>query len=185
MPGYYGCQTLAHINSWRKRFSSPMLPWIFVHLQPYGGAENNASPLEQECGDLVGNPLAELRHEQLNALQLPNTAYASVRARPSVQSPPPIFFFLFRALFISLSLFKNWVAPNYWLFLSIPSESELTPPLQCGAMCMTHDGFDFFYCYFKIGNGSWRSRFAVRQCSLSKQTGDCKTDCCCCHQSGE
>ena len=36
MPGYYGCQTMAHVNSWRKRFNAPLLPWVFVHLQPYG-----------------------------------------------------------------------------------------------------------------------------------------------------
>jgi hypothetical protein len=33
-PGYYGCQTLAHINSWRKTLGDPLLPWVFVHLQP-------------------------------------------------------------------------------------------------------------------------------------------------------
>lgn len=41
------------------------------------GSENNASPLEQACGSLVGDPLAELRHEQLNALQLPMVGYAN------------------------------------------------------------------------------------------------------------
>ena len=35
MPGYYGCQTLAHVSSWRQLLEDPLLPWIFVHLQPY------------------------------------------------------------------------------------------------------------------------------------------------------
>ena len=70
--GYYGCQTLAQINGWRKLLKDPLLPWVFVHLQPYTGSENNASPLELACGSSFGSgggdPLAELRHEQLNAL---------------------------------------------------------------------------------------------------------------------
>lgn len=35
MPGYYGCQTLAHVSAWRQLLEDPLLPWVFVHLQPY------------------------------------------------------------------------------------------------------------------------------------------------------
>eukprot|EP00039_Didymoeca_costata_P003111 m.65148 g.65148 ORF g.65148 m.65148 type:complete len:549 (-) comp11710_c0_seq2:227-1873(-) len=77
-PGYYGCQTLAHINGWRRVFQTPMLPWVFVHLQPYTGSEGKPTPLQEACADLlVADPLAELRHAQLSALQLPATGYAS------------------------------------------------------------------------------------------------------------
>jgi sialate O-acetylesterase len=76
-PGYYGCATLAHVNSWRELLKSPSLPWFFVHLQPYTGSESGASELEISCGGLYGDPLAELRHNQLNALQLSNTGFAS------------------------------------------------------------------------------------------------------------
>ncbi len=34
LPGYYGCQTVAHVTSWRQWFRDPQLPWVFVHLQP-------------------------------------------------------------------------------------------------------------------------------------------------------
>lgn len=61
--GYYGCQTVAHINSWRKAFVDAALPWIFVHLQPYTGS----GPC---CLD-------DLRAMQLQALGLPATGYAT------------------------------------------------------------------------------------------------------------
>eukprot|EP00035_Acanthoeca_spectabilis_P032117 m.17253 g.17253 ORF g.17253 m.17253 type:complete len:558 (+) comp5161_c0_seq1:35-1708(+) len=77
MAGYYSCQTLAHINSWRKLLQSPTLPWIFIHLQPYTGSVSTKDPLFLECEGLNGDSLAELRHEQLTALQLHNTGYAS------------------------------------------------------------------------------------------------------------
>jgi hypothetical protein len=77
MPGYYGCATLSHVNSWRELLRAPTLPWMFVHLQPYTGSENGASDLEVGCGALYGDALAELRHNQLNALQLPHTGFAS------------------------------------------------------------------------------------------------------------
>lgn len=78
--GYYGCQTLAHISSWRTALDAPGLPWIFVHLQPYTGSEAPAlfdPALYEACGAINGDPLAELRHEQLNALQLPHVGFAS------------------------------------------------------------------------------------------------------------
>jgi sialate O-acetylesterase len=57
---YYGCQTIAQINDWRSLFKNIQLPWIFLHLQPYGA-----------------NELETLRSSQLNALLLPNTGYAT------------------------------------------------------------------------------------------------------------
>eukprot|EP00040_Diaphanoeca_grandis_P000415 m.15371 g.15371 ORF g.15371 m.15371 type:complete len:549 (-) comp10546_c0_seq1:156-1802(-) len=60
--GYYGCQTVAHINSWRNVLGSD-LPWIFVHLQPY--TDNEPFGLE------------DLRSMQLQALGLPLTGFAS------------------------------------------------------------------------------------------------------------
>lgn len=59
--GYYGCQTVAQINAWRRAFAAPLLPWIFVHLQPYTGPQY----------------LAELRAGQLQALGLTATGFAS------------------------------------------------------------------------------------------------------------
>ena len=76
-PGYYGCQTLAHVNAWRERLAAPLLPWVFVHLQPYTGSMSGASELEPQCGERLGDPLAELRHEQLNAMHLPKVGYAN------------------------------------------------------------------------------------------------------------
>ena len=59
-PGYYGCQTLAHVNTWRELFRVPLLPWVFVHLQPYTGSEQGTSEVEQAAGRLYvlhhGNP---------------------------------------------------------------------------------------------------------------------------------
>jgi len=61
--GYYGCQTIAQINSWRVALKDASLPWVFVHLQPYTGS----GPC---C-------LAELRAMQLQATGLPNVGFAS------------------------------------------------------------------------------------------------------------
>ena len=76
-PGYYACQTVAHILSWRRLLASPELPWVFVHLQPYTGSESAASEVQIDFGALLGSPLAELRHSQLAALVLPHVGYAS------------------------------------------------------------------------------------------------------------
>ena len=59
-PEYYSCQTIAQINDWRNLFKNALLPWVFVHLQPYGAAI-----------------LETLRSSQLSALLLPNTGYAT------------------------------------------------------------------------------------------------------------
>jgi len=67
---YYGCQTVAHISSWRKVFGAE-LPWIFVHLQPYTGAFN----------------LEHLRSSQLQGLGLPLTGYASAMDLGDSHSP--------------------------------------------------------------------------------------------------
>lgn len=80
MPGYYGCQTLAHISSWRALLEDPLLPWVFVHLQPYTGSYAPAlfnPELYATCSTINGDSLAELRSEQLNALQLPKVGYAN------------------------------------------------------------------------------------------------------------
>eukprot|EP00936_MAST-01D_sp_MAST-1D-sp1_P001477 g1477.t1 len=77
-PGYYGCQTLAHVASWRRLLRVPSLPWVLVHLQPYTGSESGATACEIEFGrQQLGSPLAELRHAQLAALALPGVGYAS------------------------------------------------------------------------------------------------------------
>jgi len=60
---YYGCQTIAQINSWRTLLNSPSLPWVFVHLQPYTGS----GPC---C-------LENLRSSQTAALMLPGVGYAT------------------------------------------------------------------------------------------------------------
>ena len=77
LPGYYGCQTLGHVNSWRALLDDSLLPWLFVHLQPYTGSESNCNAVEKSAATLWGDSLAELRHAQLSALQLPNVGYAS------------------------------------------------------------------------------------------------------------
>ena len=87
LPGYYGCQTLAHVNSWRALLQDAALPWILVHLQPYTGAESGASPAQIAAGAAWGNPLAELRHAQLAALQLPRVGYASAMDLGDSTSP--------------------------------------------------------------------------------------------------
>ena len=61
--GYYGCQTIAQVNSWRALFRSPSLPWVFIHLQPYHGS----GPC---C-------LEDLRQGQLAALMLPSVGVAT------------------------------------------------------------------------------------------------------------
>ena len=60
---YYGCATVAQINAWRAALRAPLLPWLFVHLQPYTGS----GPC---C-------LEQLRSAQLAALALPAVGYAS------------------------------------------------------------------------------------------------------------
>ena len=87
LPGYYGCQTLAHVNSWRALLQDATLPWIFVHLQPYTGSESGASPSQVAAGALWGDPLAELRHAQLAALQLGHVGYASAMDLGDSTSP--------------------------------------------------------------------------------------------------
>lgn len=59
--GYYGCQTSAMIAAWRSLFGNPLLPFVFIHLQPYTG----------------GGDLEDLRSFQLVALSQPATAYAT------------------------------------------------------------------------------------------------------------
>ena len=87
MPGYYSCQTLAHVQSWRVALQAPSLPWIFVHLQPYDGSEYHPTPLDLTCASLEGDPLAELRHEQLTALYLASTGYATAMDLGDPSSP--------------------------------------------------------------------------------------------------
>jgi hypothetical protein len=77
-PGYYGCQTLAHVASWRAALRAPALPWVLLHLQPYSGSESDATACELQFGrEQLGSPLAELRHAQLAALALEHVGYAS------------------------------------------------------------------------------------------------------------
>ena len=71
--GYYGCQSVSQINSWRRWFVQPTLPWIFVHLQPYTDTVSGQAPNNLE----IGSALPEHRAAQLQALQLPNVYYAS------------------------------------------------------------------------------------------------------------
>jgi hypothetical protein len=61
--GYYGCQTTFHVDSWRRAFGQPTLPWLFVHLQPYTGSGPCCLP--------------DLRAMQLQALALPAVGFAS------------------------------------------------------------------------------------------------------------
>lgn len=68
--GYYTCQTIAQINSWRALLRPPaaaaqlgVLPWVFLHLQPYHGS----GPC---C-------LEDLRAQQLAALMLPAVGVAT------------------------------------------------------------------------------------------------------------
>lgn len=68
-----GCQTLAQINSWRALFAQPLLPWVFVHLQPYSGS----GPC---C-------LETLRSAQLVALALPTVGYATAIDLGDTTSP--------------------------------------------------------------------------------------------------
>lgn len=37
--GYYGCQTAAMVPAWRALLGAAALPFVFVHLQPYTGAD--------------------------------------------------------------------------------------------------------------------------------------------------
>ena len=68
--GYYGCQTIAQINSWRAAWNSPTLPWLFIHLQPY---------------NTTGLP--DLRSAQLAALGLPAVSVASAIDLGDIASP--------------------------------------------------------------------------------------------------
>ncbi len=61
--GYYDCATVAQISSWRAAFKQPLLPWLFIHLQPYTGS----GPC---C-------LENLRASQLTAMLLPAVGVAS------------------------------------------------------------------------------------------------------------
>lgn len=72
-PGYYTCQTVSHVNAWRAAWRAPLLPWIFMHLQPYTGS----GPC---C-------LEDLRSEQLAALALPAVGYASAIDLGDTSSP--------------------------------------------------------------------------------------------------
>lgn len=68
--GYYGCQTVAQINSWRAAWGAPTLPWIFVHLQPYNTTD-----------------LPDLRSAQLAALALPAVSVANAIDLGDFSSP--------------------------------------------------------------------------------------------------
>ena len=78
--GYYGCQTVAQINGWRRVLQrtgsakAGVLPWVFVALQPYTGSDGTRNPQEKTCGV---NTLAWLRADQLQALQLDKVGYAN------------------------------------------------------------------------------------------------------------
>ena len=68
--GYYSCQTIAQIQTWRSLLRPTavaatygILPWVFLHLQPYHGS----GPC---C-------LEDLRSAQTTALMLPNVGVAS------------------------------------------------------------------------------------------------------------
>ena len=78
--GYYSCQTIAQINSWRALLRPPAaaaqlgpLPWVFLHLQPYHGS----GPC---C-------LEDLRQQQLAALMLPAVGVATAIDLGDIDSP--------------------------------------------------------------------------------------------------
>ena len=78
--GYYSCQTIAQINSWRALLRPAaavaqlgILPWVFLHLQPYTGS----GPC---C-------LEDLRAQQLTALMLPAVGVATALDLGDPSSP--------------------------------------------------------------------------------------------------